>query len=119
MSVTVQVTVVLPTGKELGALFTIVATAQLSAVNGEPKATLASARAQAPASLGRFSAAGAEMVGASVSFTITVKLVVAVLPAASVAVAVTVVTPVLNTLPLGGEHTRVTLPLQLSVAVGA
>ena len=57
--------------------------------------------------------------GASLSLTVTVKVLVAVFPAVSVAVAVTVVTPVLNTLPLGGEQTTLTLPLQLSLAVGA
>ncbi len=48
----------------------------------------------------------------------TVKLQLDVLPEASVAVQVTVVTPVGKQLPDGGVHTTVT-PAQLSVATGA
>jgi hypothetical protein len=50
--------------------------------------------------------------------TLTVKLQLAVLPTASVAVQVTVVTPRLKVEPEGGKQTVGTAP-QLSVAVGA
>ena len=50
--------------------------------------------------------------------TLTVNAHVAVFPAASVAVQVTVVVPIGNVAPLGGEHTTPT-PRQLSEAVGA
>src|SRR5258706_47828 len=59
------------------------------------------------------------MSGASSSLTATVKILVAVLPEESVAVAVTVVVPLLKTLPLAGTVVTVTLASQLSVAVGA
>jgi hypothetical protein len=62
--------------------------------------------------------AGQVIVGFSVSFTVTVKLQVAVLPEPSVAVQVTVVVPLGNVEPEGGEQETVT-PGQLSVAVGA
>ena len=52
------------------------------------------------------------------SSTVTVKVQLLVLPLASVAVLVTVVTPTLNVLPLGGVLTRlVTLQLSLAVTV--
>ncbi len=54
--------------------------------------------------------------GASVSFTVTVKLQVAALPEASVAVAVTEEVPTANTLPEAGLRATVT-PGQLSLAV--
>src|SRR5206468_3672976 len=54
--------------------------------------------------------------GACVSFTITVKLQLAVLPCASVAVLVTVVVPTAKLVPLAGLLDTVT-PGQLSVAV--
>src|SRR6185436_13445326 len=66
MSVTVQVTVVLPTGNELGASLLTFCTAQLSAVVGVPRVMFASARLQAPASLLRRSGAVAVMVQVSV-----------------------------------------------------
>ena len=50
------------------------------------------------------------------SRTVTVKVQVLVLPLASVAVLVTVVTPAGNVLPLGGVLTRL-VTLQLSVAL--
>ena len=52
------------------------------------------------------------------SRTVTVKVQLLVLPLASVAVLVTVVTPTGNVLPLGGVLTRF-VTLQLSVAVTA
>ena len=56
--------------------------------------------------------------GASVSFTVTVKVELAVLPAASVAVQVTVVVPTGKTLPEAGTQMTDT-PGQLSMAIGA
>jgi hypothetical protein len=60
--------------------------------------------------------AGQVILGACVSFTVTVNVQVAVLPDASVAVDVTVVVPLGKKLPDAGELTTVT-PGQLSVAV--
>src|SRR2546430_17538711 len=54
------------------------------------------------------------MTGSSASFTVTMKLQLAVLPLASVAVQVTVLAPVLKILPLVGVQLTVT-PGQLSV----
>lgn len=51
------------------------------------------------------------------SFTVTVKEQLAVLPDASVAVQLTVVEPTANVDPLCGEHARPTTP-QLSEALG-
>src|SRR5205807_52304 len=56
------------------------------------------------------------MVGGVVSLTVTVCVAVAVLPAASVAVQVTVVSPTANVLP-DGLRVTVTPPAQLSLAV--
>src|SRR5881397_731471 len=61
---------------------------------------------------------GQVSVGASVSLTVTVKVQALVLPLLSLAVQVTVVTPLLKVEPLGGTQTLVT-PGQLSLAVGA
>jgi hypothetical protein len=57
-------------------------------------------------------------VGACVSWTVTVKEQVAVRPAASLAVQVTVVAPSENVEPEGGAQTTTGKP-QLSLAVGA
>src|SRR5438309_5801302 len=56
-------------------------------------------------------------VGSSVSLTVTMKVQALVLPLASVAVQVTVVTPLLKLLPLTGRQDTVA-PWQLSLAVG-
>jgi hypothetical protein len=58
-------------------------------------------------------------VGASVSLTVTVKVVDASLPAASETVQVTVETPRGKTLPAAGTQTGVPTPAQLSDAVAA
>ena len=60
--------------------------------------------------------AGQAITGFSVSLTVTVNVQLAVLPAASVAVLVTVVVPFGKVEPEGGLLTTVT-PGQLSVAV--
>ena len=61
--------------------------------------------------------AGHVMLGAVTSFTVTVKVHVAVLLFPSVAVHVTVVTPALKVEPAAGTHATVGVP-QLSVPVG-
>jgi hypothetical protein len=109
LSVTVHVTVVVPVGYVEGALLVTDATPQLSAVVGVPKLTVPP--------LHTVTAAGAVMVGDCVSLTVTIKVDVAVLPAASVATQVTVVGPVINVLPDAGVQTT-ELTEQLSVAVG-
>src|SRR4029079_7004930 len=57
------------------------------------------------------------MTGGSVSTTVTAKVHSAELPAASVAVHVTVVVPTVNKLPDGGLHTTTGAGSQLSAAV--
>jgi hypothetical protein len=61
--------------------------------------------------------AGHVSVGASVSFTVTVKVQALVLPLVSLAVQVTVVTPLLKVEPLVGLQLTL-LPEQLSLKVG-
>jgi hypothetical protein len=90
LSVTVQVTVVVPNGKTAGALLVTEATPQLSAVVGVPNAT-AEATQFAFAENTMF--AGAVIVGFVLSITITACVAEAVLPAPSVTVQITVVVP--------------------------
>src|SRR5690606_41075659 len=90
LSVTVQVTVVLPSGKVSGALLLTEATPQLSAVSGVPRAKPVASH---PESALTVTASGAVIVGTVVSFTVTVWVAVAVKPALSVTVQVTVVLP--------------------------
>src|SRR5215207_1311173 len=61
---------------------------------------------------------GTVRLGAVVSTTVTVNVVVAVLPAASAAVQLTVVVPMGKTLPEAGVHETETLPPTMSMAVG-
>ena len=68
MSVTVQVTIVVPTGNNAGASFVVVATPQLSAVVGAVKETVAP---QTPKSLLTETAAAQVIEGASLSVTVT------------------------------------------------
>src|SRR5205814_8370586 len=75
-----DLTVVLPTGKELGASLTAVATAQLSAVVVVRKEVLTPAPQQAPAPSATVRAAGAVMVGFSLSVMVTICGAVALLP---------------------------------------
>jgi hypothetical protein len=60
--------------------------------------------------------AGQIATGTSVSLTVTLKLQLAVLPEASVAVQVTLLVPLANVLPLVGMQVTLT-PGQLSVAI--
>ncbi len=69
-SVTVHVTVVEPTGKLDGASLEAVSPEQLSEVVGEPRAT--SVASHTPASAEVLTSAGQEMVGFSLSVTVTV-----------------------------------------------
>jgi hypothetical protein len=89
-SVTVQVTVVFPNGKVVGASFVTEATEQLSPVTGVPSANPVTPQV---ADDDTVKAAGATIVGRTVSITVTVWVAVAVFPLASVTVHVTVVTP--------------------------
>ena len=90
-SVTVQVTVVLPSGNVAGALLVTLATEQLSAVVGVPRATAEAV--QMPASELTLTAADAVIVGFWLSVTVTICVAVAVLFDLSVTVQVTVVLP--------------------------
>jgi hypothetical protein len=90
-SVTVHVTVVAPNGKIAGALFVTDATEQLSDVVGAPRATPLAVHN--PASAETVTFAGQLIVGNCVSLTVTVCVQVAVNPAPSVTVHVTVVIP--------------------------
>src|SRR5260370_6116275 len=82
-SVTVQITVLVPTGKNGGALLVTVTTLQLSATVGVPSPTLVAP--QRPGEALTVTSAGQEMVGGVVSTTYTVWLHWAELPQASVA----------------------------------
>jgi hypothetical protein len=62
--------------------------------------------------------AGQVIEGFCVSVTVTVKVQVPVLGTVSVAVQVTVVTPLAKVEPEAGTHVTVRAPSQLSVAVG-
>ena len=89
-SVTVQVTVVVPSGNVAGALFVTEATEQLSAVTGVPSATPVAVQ---PVLVVADTAAGAVIVGFTLSVTVTTCVAVAVLPLPSVTVQVTIVVP--------------------------
>ena len=112
-STTVHVTVVFPNGKDDGALFVTLATEQLSAVTGVPKATFT---AKQPLFVEAVTAAGAVIVGTILSVTVTTWVAVAVFPEPSTTVHVTVVLP-------NGKATGALLvtlaTAQLSVVTGA
>src|SRR5205085_2714433 len=94
VSVTVQVTVVVPCGKTAGASLTTLATPQLSAVAGVPRFTFAFAALHLPGSVGTSGrSAGAVIVGGSLSCTVTFCVAVALLPEPSTTVHVTTVVP--------------------------
>ena len=76
-SVTVHVTVVFPNGKVPGALFVTEATAQLSAVNGDPKTTFVAIQ---PLLVETLTAEGAVIVGLVASVTVTVCVLVELFP---------------------------------------
>jgi hypothetical protein len=111
-SATVQVTVVVPSGNAVGALFVTVATAQLSELTGVPRFTPVAVHAVlVPVVI----AAGAVIVGLILSKTVTVCVAVAVLPAASVTVQVTVVLP---TGKAAGALFTTLATVQLSAVIG-
>ena len=90
---------------------------QLSVAVGSVQVTLA--RLQEPASaLNTWPAGHGAITGASVSFTVTVNVQALVLLLPSIAVQVTVVTPLAKVLPLAGAQDTLTPP-QRSVAIGA
>src|SRR5262249_20149596 len=94
LSVTVQVTTVVPTGKLDGASFTTLATPQLSPVAGAPRSTFPASVEHLPLSIetsGRSS--GQVIVGSSVSETVTVTWVEMAAPLSSVAVSTTSLSP--------------------------
>src|SRR5436309_330150 len=115
MSVAVQMTRLVPTGnvKLTGASLVTLATPQLSLVlAGTPSATpLALHR---PASVLTVTAAGQLMLGVWLSLTVTEKVQLELLPAASVAVHTTLLVPTWKVDPQGGTH-RMLPPAQLSV----
>ena len=115
LSVTVQITVVVPSGKVPGALFVTEATPQLSAVVGVPSVTPNALHDEFALTV---TLAGAVIVGFCVSLTVTVKLAVVAFPAPSVAVYVTVVVPSGKVAPELCVLVKTT-PAQLSLAVGA
>jgi len=112
----VQVTVVVPIVKNvpLAGEQVVVTAEQLSEAAGV-KVTLAP---HWPGALPVTMLAGQAIVGAVVSFTVTVNVHDAVFLDASVALHVTVVTPSGNELPEAGEHATVADPPHASVAVG-
>ena len=118
LSVAVQVTVASPLSKvePLAGLQTTEARAQLSLAVGAVQLTTA---VQWAASVFCVMLAGQVMAGLSLSLTVTSNWQVLLLPAASLAVQVTCVTPLGKAAPLAGLPTTVTLPSQLSAAVGA
>jgi hypothetical protein len=113
-SVPTTLTVVVPTGKvepEAG-VATTVEPGQLSCTDGW-KVTTAP---QAPVSLHWVIAVGQVTTGSSQSLTVTVNVLLEVLPAASVAVVVTVVVPIGKLEPEAGTEDTLT-PAQLSLPV--
>ncbi len=120
VSLAVQVTVFTPRLKvePLAGLHATVAPGQLSVAVGSVQVTLP--LEHWPLSVLAVMFAGqAPMTGFSVSLIVTVKLQVLILPLASVAVHITVFTPLLNVEPLAGLHDGALTPGQLSVATGA
>src|SRR3984885_15452735 len=115
MSVATTVTVLMPTSNVLpeAGVATTLATAQLSVAVNVGYVTTA---LHNPGSLVCTRFASGRMTGGSVSFTVTVKLFVAVFPWMSVATTVTVLMPTSNVLPEAGVATTLATA-QLSVAV--
>src|SRR5436190_11426332 len=113
LSVTVQITVLVPTGKSEGALLVTVTGPQLSATIGVPRVTFVAPHR--PAEALTVTRAGQEMVGGCVSLTITVCGQVALLPWLSVTVQITVLVPTGKS--AGALFVMVTGP-QLSDTVG-
>src|SRR5439155_911876 len=113
LSVTIQITVFVPTGKIEGALLVTVTVPQLSPTVGVPRVTLVAPHR--PAEAFTVTRAGQEMVGSCVSLTMTVCGQVALLPWLSVTVQITVFVPTGKS--EGALLVTVTGP-QLSATVG-
>jgi hypothetical protein len=111
-SVEVEVTVVVPTGNRLPEAGRETTVAEQLSVVLTVKFTIAP---QTPGSVFRMMLAGHVIVGGSTSLTMTVKLQVVLLPAASVEVEFTVVVPTGKNDPEAGTDT--TVAEQLSVVV--
>ena len=116
-SVAVQTTNVMPTGKTDGALLVIVTGPQLSLAVAEPRTTPVAK--QVPGAVLVSTSDGQVSNGGVVSRTVTVNEQLLLLPAASLAVQLTVVTPGGKSEPLAGRHVTVGLGSQLSLATGA
>jgi hypothetical protein len=117
-SVTVQITVVIPNGKAVGALLVVEATEQLSAVTGVPKTTLVAVQ---PTLVFTETFAGAVIVGKVVSVTVTTAGLKLWFPLESVAISITLFNPIFPQLKLLGEINTVKLQLSnvpLSIIVG-
>ena len=112
-SLMVHITVIVPIGKLLSALLLNPSTAQLSATSGIPRSTSVAKFSLSP--MITMTSAGAVMVGASLSLTTTLKLLVVSLPLGSIAVHVTSVVP--NGNSSGASLVKEAIP-QLSVAAG-
>src|SRR5205809_6654310 len=116
-SVAVHVTVVLPSAKvlpEAGVELTVTSPSTISSALAV-KVTTAPAALVASAVM----SAGTVIAGGVMSRTVTVKLPVALLPCASVAVAFTVVVPSAKVLPEEGVELTATVPSTISGAVAA
>src|ERR1043166_8395682 len=113
MSVAVQVTIVVPTGKLAGASLLMSATVQLSEVVGAPRSTPVATHW--PVSASTVTAAGQVIEGAWSSVTVTDCWHVAELPCTSVTVQVTVVVPTGNC--AGASLLTLAMP-QLSETLG-
>lgn len=119
VSVAVQVTVVVPTGKalpEAGVQTVTTSVGQLSTTDGAAKLTLAATSPGACATAITFG--GQVIVGVCWSTTVTANLQEPEIPALSVAEQMTVVVPLGKLEPEGGLQTGTILPGQLSVAPG-
>jgi hypothetical protein len=114
VSMAVHVTVLVPVGKQKpdGGEQKLVRTTQLSVTVGPLKLTTTHGFV-----LPTTMSDGQVIIGASMSCTITLKVLVLLLPDESMAVQDTVLVPTSKVEPLTGEHTTVTFVSQLSVAV--
>jgi hypothetical protein len=121
VSVAVQVTVVVPTGRTepLGGVHTEVTPGQLSDTVGAGKVTVALLEIGQVCAATAVTFAGQVIVGGCVSLTVIVNEQLAVLPEASLTLHVTVVVPAGKNTPLAGEQTGTPTPGQLSETVGA
>ena len=111
-SLTVQDTVVSPNGNVDGALFITLVTEQLSVVTGVPNTNPVTPHVALDETV---IAVGATIVGTAVSSTVTNCVAVAVFPAASITVQVTVVAPIGNVV---GALFVTVATVQLSVVTG-